>query len=49
MDGVGLDTLIVNGEIVDLDTLSDDVVDAATDALLAAIDPCGIDPSVLGA
>ena len=49
VDGVGLDTLIVNGEIVDLDTLSDDVVDAATDALLAAIDPCGIDPSVLGA
>ena len=49
VDAVGIDTLVVDGEIVDLDSLSDDVVTVATDAMIAAVEPCGLDPSLFGA
>ncbi len=48
VDAVGADVLLVDGELVDLDLLGDDVAEQAGGALVQSVDVCGIDPSVYG-
>lgn len=48
VDRIGPDILVVDGELVDLDGLGDDVTELAGAALVESIDTCGIDPSVFG-
>lgn len=47
VDAIGVDVLLVDGEVVDLDSLPDDAQTAASLALATAITSCGIDPAVL--
>lgn len=48
VDAIGPDVLLVDGELVDLDTALTDYEQVATDALIAAVPVCGIDPNALG-
>jgi hypothetical protein len=49
VDAIGADVLVVDGALVDLDSLGEAGADAAGAALLASTDECGVDPSVFGA
>ena len=48
VDEVGLDTFLVDGAVVDFDTLSDEVAEATIAALTLAVDECGLNPALLG-
>lgn len=48
VDAVGVDLLFVDGALVDLDLLGDEVVALAGAALVESVDSCGIDPAVYG-
>ncbi len=48
VDEVGLDTFLVDGAVVDFDTLSDEVAEAAIAAMTLAVEACGLDPALLG-
>ncbi|HRE00677.1 MAG TPA: hypothetical protein PLV68_05225, partial [Ilumatobacteraceae bacterium] len=48
VDALGLDVVAPGGVVVDFDSLGDAEAEIAGDALVAAVVPCGIDPSVLG-
>ncbi len=47
VEAMGLDVLIVDGELVDFETLGTDQQVIASEALVEAIEPCGIDPTLL--
>ena len=48
VDAIGVDVLVADGELVDLDALPDDRNAAAEEALATAIIECDIDPSLFG-
>jgi hypothetical protein len=48
VDAIGMDTLVQDGELVDIDLLGTTEQDIAVEALLANLETCNIDPSVLG-
>lgn len=47
VDAIGMDVLVQNGELVDIDLLGTAEQDIAVEALLANLEVCNIDPSVL--
>ena len=47
VDAIGMDTLAPGGELVDIDLLGQAEQDIAIEALLANLEACNIDPSVL--
>ncbi|MFN3255888.1 MAG: hypothetical protein ACE37B_09330 [Ilumatobacter sp.] len=48
VDALGADVIVVDGSLVDLDGLSDEFIEPAGQALVAAVDECGLDPAVFG-
>ncbi len=48
VDAIGVDVLLVDGALIELDTLPTTYDDAATDALIASVDACGVDPALFG-
>ncbi|MFT6291478.1 MAG: hypothetical protein ACJAR2_002080 [Ilumatobacter sp.] len=48
VDRIGPDLLVIDGALVDLDSLGDAVNDPAGAAFVASVDESGIDPSVFG-
>jgi len=47
VDAIGMETLVVDGELIDIDLLGTAEQDLAVAALLANLEACNIDPSVL--
>jgi hypothetical protein len=47
VDAIGVDELLVDGDLVDLDSLPTEAQDAAAAALAAAVPACDIDPALL--
>ena len=47
VDALGLELLVVDGALVDLDSLPSEAQSLASDALVQSIEICGIDPTVL--
>jgi hypothetical protein len=48
VDRIGPDVLVIDGALVDLDSLGDEFNELAGAALVESVDECGIDPSIFG-
>lgn len=49
VDAIGVDVVLVDGELIDLDTLPVEYEQPAIDAIVASVDECGVDPALVGA
>lgn len=48
VDGLGTELILVNGELVDLESLGESATEITGMAMQSSIDDCGIDPAVFG-
>lgn len=48
VDAIGVDVVLVDGALIDLDTLPVEYEQPAIDAVVASVDECGVDPGLVG-